>query len=84
MTYFQQDIPLPESFEQHVIGWARGKFKMRLRNPGLPAEWHPVLAIDPAEPNRKLHEGSLWLWHMGRVREVYAGQYEVVAGAEQP
>lgn len=84
MPYFPSDPELPEALTSLLIGWARGTPRMRLKNPGLPKDWHAVLSVDPTEPNRKPLAGSFWLYHLGRVRMVYAGQYEVVRGGEQP
>lgn len=84
MPYFPADTPLPDSYMQYVIGWARGLPEMRIRNPGLPADWCPVLSVNPTEPHRKQLETYLWLYELGRVREVYAAQYTFVSGKERP
>jgi hypothetical protein len=84
MSYFPADPALPESLSTLVVGWARGLPALRHRHPGLPKDWHPVLSVDPSEPTRPLLKGSMWLYYQGRVREVYAAQYEVVDGKERP
>jgi hypothetical protein len=84
MPYFPSDPALPDALMPLVVGWARVQASLAHRYPGAPKDWHAVLSVDPSEPSRQLLEGSIWLYHLGRVREVYAAHYEVVRDREPP
>jgi len=79
---FSQEIP-PE-IAPHIIGWARVPPAKAYKYPGAPAYWCAMLALDPSQPDRKPVKGYFWLFHPGRVREVYAAPFEIVKGTERP